>query len=279
MTTTNTTHDRIGSGGVGGHMFRNPVGFGPSPGPRQGPDGTPFAAATSKRTTSCSVVFETESDALERLLPPHFELSEPLVTVKAAVIADIAWLGGRSYNTFGAYFPVEHVGRARTPGSYCAVLWENLADPILTGREELGMAKLFADIDVEAGDASPAMVVSASWMGFRFATLEVRKTGIIAALPSPPPIFSYKYVPRSGDWGVADVEYATMISGDDPSLSFEAGWTAEGSVAFAPPEWQDMPTQAHIVRALAGLPQVTVRGGSVVRTVGGKDYADISILE
>jgi acetoacetate decarboxylase len=261
-------------------MYRIPVGFGPSPGPRQGPDGEAFDPARSKRTTTLVVDFATDADVLARLLPAKFDLLEPVVTVKAAVISDVAWLGGRSYSVLGVYVPVEYVGATRTKGSYCAVLWENLADPILTGREELGMAKLFADIDIDTGDDGTAYTVSASWMGYGFATMKLERLAEDPAPPSPAlPLLNYKYVPRAGEWGVSDVEYATMIPAEDISLRVEARWTAEGWVTFARPEWRDMPTQSHIVRALADLPQLEERGASIVRTVGGKDLGDVTILE
>jgi hypothetical protein len=40
-----------------------------------------------------------------------------------------------------------------------------------------------------------------------------------------------------------------------------------------------MPTQSHIVRELACLAQLESRGASIVKTVGGKDLADVRILE
>lgn len=260
-------------------MFRMPVGSGPSPGPRQGPDGRPFDEATAKRTTALTVTFESDGDALARLLPPKFELTEPVFTVRAALFTEITWLAGRAYSVLGVYIPAEHVGRVRTRGSYCAVLWENLADPILTGREELGVAKLFADIDIQTGEGDASHTVEASWMGYRFARMELRTTGALSSPAPAAPILNYKYIPRAGAWGTADVEYATMLPVAAASTTFEGGWTAEGSVSFARPAWQDMPTQSHIVSAFADLPQAGIRGAAITKTLGGGDYGDVAILE
>src|SRR5581483_7553433 len=82
-------------------MVRMPVGFGPSPGPRRGPDGNPFDPSISKRTTTFYISYETEARPVERLLPPGFRLVKPMVTVRAALFTDIRWLGGRSYAIFG----------------------------------------------------------------------------------------------------------------------------------------------------------------------------------
>ena len=43
-------------------------------------------------------------------------------------------------------------------------------------------------------------------------------------------------------------------------------------------EWRDLPTQYHIVNALAGLEQISFVGASIVETVGGKDLSDQRIL-
>jgi acetoacetate decarboxylase len=261
-------------------MYRMPYGFGPSPGPRQGPDGRSFDFTTTKRGVALYLSFATDAAALEPLVPPAFELVEPLVTVRAGIVANNTFLAGRSYNVLGVYFPVEHVGKKRTRGSYCSVLWESLADPIITGREELGMAKIYAEIEVQQREDEPSYTVRCSWLGYTFATMRVRALDEPPAPAAPPlPIFNYKYVPRTGDWGVADAEYPVAIAMEDPSLTIEGRWAAEASIEFARPEWEDMPTQSHIVRALAGLPQLEPRGAMVMKTLGGHDYGGATILE
>src|SRR5215210_4693962 len=105
-------------------MYRMPVGFGPSAGPRRGPTGEIFDAAKSVKTLTCEVSFLTDSNALRNLLPPGFELlGEPVLTVTAGYLTEIAWLAGRGYNVVGVYFPATHCGEQRTDGLYNAVLW------------------------------------------------------------------------------------------------------------------------------------------------------------
>ena len=88
----------------------------------------------------------TNPQQLEQLLPPGFFLDkEPLITVTASYIKEIEWLAGRGYNTLGVSFPVEFSGnKDKARGNFLLVLWENLTDPILTGREELGFSKMVA---------------------------------------------------------------------------------------------------------------------------------------
>ena len=52
------------------------------------------------------------------------------------------------------------------------MVWENLADPIITGRCEIGHPKLYAEI-AEPRRYNGAQICAAGWMGFRFLELEV----------------------------------------------------------------------------------------------------------
>jgi len=53
-------------------------------------------------------------------------------------VTNIEWLAGRRYNTLGVTCPVVVRGeQTNTCGAFLMVLWENLTDPIITGREEL----------------------------------------------------------------------------------------------------------------------------------------------
>ena len=62
--------------------------------------------------------------------------------------------------------------RDRATGKFLAVVWENLADPIITGRCEIGHPKLYAEI-AEPRRWNGAQICTAGWMGFRFLELEV----------------------------------------------------------------------------------------------------------
>jgi acetoacetate decarboxylase len=86
-----------------------------------------------------SVTFHSDSEQLEELLPEGFTLRDnPRVTVTASYIKEIEWLAGRGYNTLGVNIPVTFRGEDdEVSGDFLTVLWENLTDPILTGREEL----------------------------------------------------------------------------------------------------------------------------------------------
>ena len=129
-------------------IYRMPTHFGLSTGPRQGPDGRKFACKDNPKTTSLTVSFLTNREQLAALLPPRFELAgEPVVTIQASYMTEIEWLAGRGYNVLGVSFPATYCGEQdHVTGSFLTILWENLTDPIITGREELGFAKVYCEL-------------------------------------------------------------------------------------------------------------------------------------
>ena len=56
-------------------------------------------------------------------------------------------------------------------GNLLLVMWENHADPIITGREQLGYSKIFASIDDIHTYGGVSKTELTSW-GFRFLELE-----------------------------------------------------------------------------------------------------------
>lgn len=268
-------------------MYRMPTHFGPRTGPRQGPDGRKFDNINSPRTTRISLSFLSDPVQLEALLPPGFVLDgEPVVTISASYMTEIEWLAGRGYNTLGVSFPARFRGQEDdVSGSFLTVLWENLADPIITGREELGFAKIYCELP------PPTVLngnyrLTASWMGFQFLELEAadmrqQSDAEIRALTQNQTgdgILHYKYMPRTGEWGTADIAYATLTPAAAPNQTIQEWRLGTGEARWQPARWEDMPTQYNIVNRLAELEMREVRGASLVRTVGGKDLSDQRIL-
>lgn len=268
-------------------MYRMPTHFGPATGPRQGPDGRGFDCVDNPKATTISVSFLTNPVQLARLLPPGFALgAEPVVTVSASYITEIEWLAGRGYNTLGVSFPVVFTGKAdQVTGNFLTVLWENLTDPILTGREELGFAKIYCELP------EPAVLrnethCTASWLGFKFLDLYVYNLTpltpdeIVASSKAPTGdgILHYKYMPRTGEWGQADAEYAVLTPAATPNRVVKALWRGDGTVQFHAARWEDMPTQYMIVNTFHALEIVEYRGAVITQTVGGKDLRDQRIL-
>jgi hypothetical protein len=245
---------------------RMPAVFGPTGGPRNLP-----AHAEYLRYASESVVIvataRTDADALTMLLPPRFRLDgEARLSVGVYEVRNLGWLAGRGYNIVMLTIPVVFEGAETTlAGNFVPVVWEDLTDPIVTGREEIGFPKLYSDIHGPSriGDGYHC---SASWEGFRFFQMEVRglQPAEVAGPPTAP-LLVHRYLPRAFESG-AEVDqilahgpnlpggHRAAPDGRLPEVTLKSGEVGNGSFSFLPARWEDMPTQYHIVNPLAALP-------------------------
>ncbi len=271
-------------------MYRMPTHFGPSTGPRQGENGKTFANKGVPKSKRIEVRFLTDRDKLARLLPEGFSVgAEPVVTVFASYTTEIEWLAGRGYNVLGVTFPAVFNGKQdHAVGDFLLVLWENLTDPILTGREELGFAKVYADLPEPRVYEGETHAI-ASWMGFKFLDLTLRdmqpvtQGGPSSREPDQSSdiltgLLHYKYIPRTGDWGEADAAYPVITPSGGGNGALLEMWRGQGTVQFHTARWEDMPTQYSIVNAFAELPVREYRGATISRSTGGKDLSDQRIL-
>ncbi|MQG04536.1 MAG: hypothetical protein FI674_02150 [SAR202 cluster bacterium] len=274
-----------------GKIYRMPTHFGPSLGPRQGPDGRKFECKDNPKVKSISVNFLTNPDQLQSFLPPNFSLyNDPVVTVTASYIKEIEWLAGRGYNTLGVSFPVEFNGeKDKARGNFLLVLWENLTDPILTGREELGFSKIYCKLP-EPKVYKDKISCTASWMDFNFMNLEVNKisSGDPRSNKRSPEdeylkgMLHYKYIPRTGgfpgSWGEKDISYAVLTPEETPNKVTKSISYGQGEVNFIKARWEDMPTQYTIVNAFADLEKIKYLDATITETVGMKDISDQRVL-
>jgi hypothetical protein len=268
-------------------MYRMPTHFGPTTGPRQGEGGRKFANVDSPKATRRSVSFLTNRDQLEELLPEGLELgAEPVVTVSASYIKEIEWLAGRGYNTLGVSFPVTFDGEEdHVSGSFLTVLWENLADPIITGREELGFSKIYCELPEPRASQGLTHCI-ASWMGFKFMDMKIRGLRKLSQEEITESLgkrrsdgtLHYKYFPKTGEWGRPEVSYFTLTPSGGSNAVVKEMYRGEGTVEFHEAAWEDLPTLFYIVNALHDLEIKEYLGATVVKTVGGKDLSDQRIL-
>lgn len=270
-----------------GKMYRMPTHFGPRTGPRRGEDGRTFENKDTPKTTTVAVSFLSDQGQLADLLPECYEpWGDPVVTVYASYMTEIEWLAGRGYNVLGVLIPAAFNGEIdHVKGNLLTVLWENLTDPIITGREELGYAKIYCELPppkVLRGNWS----CEASWMGFSFLELEaidmemspVDGAGASAKNAGADGVLHYKYMPRTGEWGTADVAYPTFTPSSGSHAVVRERWAGQGRVAFHRARWEDMPTQYSIVNCLSDLKNLDYVGASVTKSVGSKDLSDQRIL-
>jgi hypothetical protein len=251
-------------------MYRMPVSFGPAPGPRNIP-AEHRRRRYEKRIVSLTLAATTDGDELARLLPEGFELDgEPRLEVIVSWLSDIGWLAGRGYNIVLVRIPARWRGRDEVSGYFVPVVWESMADPILTGRDELGWPKIYADIPepvVDAGDWRAC----AAWDGFEFLSVSAGDFSPSEAPPVGGPLMFHKYVPRTGEWGEAEIDYFTATAPDGPAPRLDAASLGTGTFRFNAARWEDMPTQYPIVAALAALPLTGFLPATITEVTGGGD--------
>lgn len=210
--------------------------------------------------TMMIVPYLTEPEKLADYLPAPFEVAEePVVTVIYARNRDIDWLAGRGYNLISVNASVVFRGEDRDiTGTYTLVMWENLTDPILAGRELQGIPKIFADIpdhEIQGGEWR----CHASHFGHRIMDMKI---GDLRA-PSPEEIdffqkaqegkdnpMAWRYMPAIGGFGTSISEPTLFPS----ETQYEDVMIGHGELAWNQLSWEQNPTQFHIVNALEELP-------------------------
>lgn len=272
-----------------------PVHFGPVCGPRQGPDGERLFKYGPQESTQHSLVYETDAEAVTRYLPKGFEVRAPYIIATHKMHRNLPWLAGKGYNVMTFNVPVTYKGREETvSGLYQLAIWENHADPILSGREQIGYAKVYAEISDMNVLMGKGTAFLSSW-GFRFLDLAFELDGapenaellkLVLADPDGEGLMHYKYVPRTGGgFCEADAAYVTLTpKGFTPPKELPPMPPAEltyctGSIEWHLPTWEDMPTQYHIVRGMASLPVVRVIGAAKKHIFHYYDVMDQRIVK
>lgn len=254
---------------------RMPMSFGPSPGPRQDLNGIQRKPLNATYKTSY-ITFKTYKSYLSTLLPSDdFQFSTEgmwtTATFSVTRLENLEWLGGRGYTMLGLYVhDILHKSSsdsdsddsAELRGDFLPVLFENMADPIITGREELGFSKVFATLDQKASSES-SFVLSAGWEGTEFCRLTLddleEAPNTESALRSP--VLHYKTIPSSIKKG-QDAEYATTYP-SIPTAEGERRWKAgKADIVFTDLENEELdmafPTLANIIKGLRGVKVVEV---------------------
>ena len=252
-------------------MYMMPVVFGPAVTPRQKPGGGRWIYDGPGRTTHYKVVCQVSGEKLKSILPEKFTLAGPYVIVTFSALRDLAWLAGKGYDIVHIEIPVFFEGeKDRIRGNFEPVLWEDLTEAILTGREQLGYSKIFGTISTmtEIGHYAVGSICANE---FKFLDMIVdldqppEDPELLRSLIADPEVrgkFHYRYLPKTGaPFTEAAEEYvcfgpnawnppADLDSGDCPPAE---NHFCRGELVWHRPEWEDTPTQAHIIRFLCDL--------------------------
>lgn len=280
--------------------WRMPVAFGPMPGPRQTHDGFERKSDHSTFTTA-SIKFKTSRTLLQNLFPPNstsYRFKSPGTVAYASfsqtTLGRMQWLGAGGYKHIGLYIHgVEYVKKNGdiVSGTYMPLLFESLTDPIVSGREELGMPKLYTSIDIHKR-GSKSYRVNTGWEGAIWGNFVWDE--LVEADPNAESgnisgedddgILVYRYIPKVG-WrnrGQPEAEYPVFVPYAEDSLQpktqrvFKA---KKASFKIDGMDWDALPTLHHIVSRLAELPVYEVVGAKIVEGTGVPDVRAAQRLE
>jgi hypothetical protein len=279
--------------------WRMPIAFGPMPGPRQTHFGLPRNGTKSTFITA-SIKFKTSRTVLQNLFPPSrsgWRFTAPDTVAYASfsqtTLNKMEWLGGSGYNHIGLYVHgVEYVKKdgSVAKGAYLPILFESLTDPIVSGREELGMPKLYTSIDVYRREKSYR--IRTGWQGAlwgNFLLEDLVETDPSTELggitgDSDDGILAYKYVPKTGraNKGIGAEEHVTFdpFSEADPKPRPQKIFkTTKASFEIDPLDWEQLPTLHHVISRLAEVPVYEIVGAKVVEGEGVPDVSGARPIE
>lgn len=254
-------------------MYQMPVHFGPALGPRQSLSGGTYTQSTPTQTKEITVIYETDEEKLQEILPDNCKVLYPLLGVRTAELHNVAWLAGRGYNLTMILIPITFQREETKTGFFVPVIWENHGDPIITGREQIGWNKIYGQVSDLHKSGNLLSSTSSSW-DFPFLALQVDLSKQAESLPELQSLlgltqspdggfFHHKYIPKTGDgFNEADAEYMTFLPFQQENLMALGNSAPEppffqacaGTVAWRLPKWEDMPTQFRIGEYFACLP-------------------------
>ncbi|WP_431236000.1 acetoacetate decarboxylase family protein (plasmid) [Mycolicibacterium psychrotolerans] len=260
-----------------------PALFGRQPGPRQRHDSEAWHSTSAGTTLATWIAAKADPLSLEHLLPSGFTLAEPLLIVEAISLHGLPWLAGRGYDMLLVSTPVIFAtGTGPCRGRLELVTWEDCPDAIVSGRDELGWNKVYAD-NLSRFTAADGNTIQyrAAWHGARFFEMNVTLTRGIPRRSGwrKGPLMHYRVIPRTGVWDRLDVEQVTAHTVSPPLTRMRALRSATGTFRFHPASFEELPTLCHIVNRLADIPLGEVVDAGHARTAGWSDIHDIHILQ
>jgi Acetoacetate decarboxylase len=217
----------------------------------------PSSKATQQATT-LSVTFETERAELERYIPEELELLAPEMQVSLNQLTEINWLAGGKYNLVSVSAPVRFIGKKdHVDAAYPLVIWENRTAPILTGREQTGVPKIFADIE-DLHIYRPHYATSVSYEGNTFLEMMFEAESPLSGKDLEQAKLQFKscdaigwrYIPKVGAPG-ADLSQFILFP---QVMEVDKAYAGKGTLRWTELSVMQNPRQYHIIKALASLP-------------------------
>jgi len=244
-----------------GHSYSMPAHFG-------GVEGGALHDLQYDDVTSIAVGYLTDEEQLAQYVPDAFEIVEPSLSIEYQKCMGVQWMAGGSYTLVAVMTPVRHLGSGIT-GAFALVVWEDKTAPILGGREDTGIPKIYAEIP----DYHPLgrhAWANVSHEGGTFLELDVVLDADMGAeelaartAGGRTEQMGWRHIGNVGRPGAA-LSHATLYPVE---ATYIFGSTGTGTVKWTPMDGLHNPLQAHIIAALAGLPVVEYKEGVFARLV------------
>jgi acetoacetate decarboxylase len=212
--------------------------------------------------------YETDSEKISGVLPDCYEPADkPVVTIGFIYNDGVDFLAGRGYNIATVNVSTVFNGsRDNVEGSFSIVMYEDDTIPIIGGRENLGVPKIFADISRPKIYPDGKIRCEASLWGHLLFGIEVKPDRkqpeeVIRGMnmnPRGPPLLGYKYIPSLE--GPPDAAYPIATPSD---VTYKEHWTGvEGRVYYGDPSHEDVSFNKAILDAVKSLEIKSILGVS-----------------
>ncbi|HOF96009.1 MAG TPA: acetoacetate decarboxylase family protein, partial [Methanoculleus sp.] len=164
-------------------------------------------------------------------------------------------------------------------GAYTLVVWENKTAPILGGREQTGIPKIYADIE-DLHIVRPHYATTVSYEGSTFLTMNFEAAGPITGrdLDTLKSQFismntiGWRYIPKVGAPGAELSQFVLYPQG----MEVETAEIGRGSLKWTELTPMQSPVQYYIVNSLASLPMkrvtqaVLIEGRAILHAMGAR---------
>jgi acetoacetate decarboxylase len=201
----------------------------------------------------------TDFDAALELLPQCFRPArQPIVTVMFAENHGLEFMAGGGYRLASLQISAVFDGdNDHVEGDYILVMFENQPQPIILGREVLGIPKLFAEISPIKPTLDGHLRGEASLWGHLLFGLDVpplkKQSVLVKAVASrqlnSKPWLGYKYIPSFD--GPPDADYPTLTRND---MKLEWLWMGKkANLRFGTARTEDIGVIKNLMDVLATL--------------------------
>lgn len=205
------------------------------------------------------IQYMTDPSALEALLPKWYRPGkEPLVTIFFGLNKGASFMAGGEFRTAAFLAEARFDGeKDHVIGDYILAMFENHTWPIIGGREDTGIPKLYADISDIKVMPNGHLRCEASYWGHLLFGLDVpplrRQIGVLRVVASRQvnarPFLAHKYIPSLD--GPPDADYPTLVKVD---ASVKTLWLGKkAALRFGTARYEDIGQVKTLMDALATL--------------------------